>query len=178
MRLSSFRISNFRRLKDVTIDLDMGASIFVGANNSGKTSATQIFQSFLGSSQERFSVHDFSADCWAIFDKIGLDSLSSEPLPTIGLDLWFEVAESDLHRVVFLLPTLDWQDEPLGVRLLFAPKDRNALLENFRQANNSARSFAEKSSESGCNAPQKLDRWLRAYPDNPEQRYVMIPRTK
>jgi hypothetical protein len=104
-------------------------SIFVGSNNSGKTSATHIFQSFLWASKERFSVHDFSADCWAIFDEIG----SSDPpvekaLPTIGLDLWFEVEESNLHRVVKLLPSLDWSGVQIGVRMEFSPKDAIELL--------------------------------------------------
>ena len=41
MRIRSVRIKNFRRLKDVHFPLEEKTSIFVGANNSGKTSATQ-----------------------------------------------------------------------------------------------------------------------------------------
>jgi len=139
MLLHSFRISNFRRLKDVHIDLDPKTSIFVGPNNSGKTSATHIFQFFLGSSKERLSVYDFSADCWVIFDEIGLSDLSVEKsLPTIGLDLWFELEKSDLHRVIKLLPSLNWRDVPIGVRVEFAPKNSDDLLANFREARNKA----------------------------------------
>jgi predicted ATP-dependent endonuclease of OLD family len=73
MRIHSFRIRNFRRLRDVGIDLDKETTIFVGSNNSGKTSATQVFQAFFGADGERggFSVYDFSAECWGLFDRIG-----------------------------------------------------------------------------------------------------------
>lgn len=145
MRLHSFRISNFRRLKDVRIDLDPTTSVFVGSNNSGKTSATHIFQTFLGAARERFSVHDFSADCWAVFDEIG----SSDPppekmLPTIVLDLWFEIQEGDIHRVIPLLPSLDWDGVPVGLRLKFAPRDQAELLAHFHEAKNKAAKFADQ----------------------------------
>lgn len=112
MRLHSFLLKDFRRLKDVYIDLDKEVSIFVGANNSGKTSATHALQMFLaGSSETRFSIHDFSSDCWQTFDRIGNESPGpSAPagLPKMTLDLWFEVNEADLGRVMSLLPRLDW----------------------------------------------------------------------
>lgn len=143
MHLNCFHISNFRRLKDVQVELDPKTSIFVGSNNSGKTSATHIFQTFLGSSNERFSVHDFSADCWAIFDEIGSSETPAENLlPTIGLDIWFDVNENDLHRVIKLLPSLDWSGTPIGVRMQFAPIDATELLANFKEAKNKAGKFA------------------------------------
>jgi predicted ATP-dependent endonuclease of OLD family len=138
MHLHSFHITNFRRLKDVHIDLDPKTSIFVGSNNSGKTSATHIFQFFLGSSRERFSVHDFSADRWAIFDAIGSDPQAGEPLPTIRLDLWFEVEGSDLYRVIKILPSMEWNGVALGIRMEFAPKDAAVLLANYREAKSKA----------------------------------------
>lgn len=138
VHLLSFQIRNFRRLKDVRIDLRPDTSIFVGPNNSGKTSATHVFQLFLGGSKEPFSLYDFSADCWAVFDKIGINELPLDSLPTIDLDLWFHVEESDIHRVVKLLPSLDWSGAPIGVRMRFAPKDATTLLANFSEAKNNA----------------------------------------
>lgn len=35
MKLDSLRVKNFRRLRDVVINLDDEISIFVGSNNSG-----------------------------------------------------------------------------------------------------------------------------------------------
>lgn len=143
MNLHAVRIRNYRRLKDVHIDLNPETTIFVGANNSGKTSATHIFQAFLGSSSERFSIHDFSADCWAVFDQIGSEEGNSpKDLPSISLDLWFDIKDEDLHRVISILPSLDWKDTPVGIRLEFAPKDSAALLTAFREARDTAKKFA------------------------------------
>lgn len=135
MHIHSFRIRNFRRLKDVRIDLDVNTSIFVGANNSGKTSAAQIFQAFLGVEGERapFSIYDFSADCWARFDKIGFGAAPVDEMPSIELDLWFEVNDCDLHYVIALLPSLDWDKTLVGVRMKFAPKDPQMLVHRFQE---------------------------------------------
>jgi len=139
MRINSFHIRNFRRLKDVHIDLDSETSIFVGANNSGKTSATQIFQLFLNSARDAFSIHDFSSDCWTCFNEIGLSNkVVEQNLPAISLDIWLDVDESDLHRVIKLLPNLEWTNAPVGVRLEFAPKNPAQLVENFYEANEKA----------------------------------------
>lgn len=132
MHLKTVRIKCFRRLKDVRIDLEEDTSIFVGANNSGKTSATHIFYNFL--ERQRFSLHDFSMDCWKQFDTIGTGKITPEHLPKITLDLWFQVNSPDLHKVIDLLPSLDWNETPIGVRLQFEPKDSSLLIHNYKEA--------------------------------------------
>ena len=139
MRLTAISIRNYRRLKDVTIELDETASIFVGANNSGKTSATHVLKSFLGRHNDRepFSIHDFSAECWNTFNAVEPEAHSSSALPSlpvISLDLWFEIGDKDLVHVRDLLPSLDWDRQPIGVRLEYAPVDTVALLDQFRKA--------------------------------------------
>jgi hypothetical protein len=99
VHIETLRIRNFRRLKDVQIDLASDISIFVGANNSGKTSASHALQLFTAASRERFSVHDFSAETWTAIDDFG-DGVDGVVLPTISLDIWFHVNASDLHRVL------------------------------------------------------------------------------
>lgn len=141
MHLNSFHVRNFRRLNDVHVDMELSTTIFVGTNNSGKTSATQIFKLFLDS-KERFCIHDFSAHCWSIFDEVGAGN-SNQPLPTIELDLWFSVESDDLHRVVSLLPSLDWKDAPVGIRMVYAPKDESGLLARFQEAKSVAASAAD-----------------------------------
>lgn len=133
MHLKSFRVSNFRRLVDVTVELDPETTVFVGANNSGKTSATQIFQLLLGEQRGAFSVFDFSAQCWSMFNDVANGTIDCE-LPKIGLDLWFEVDDENVHRVADFLPDLDWDGEPVGVRISYEPKDATALLHNYREA--------------------------------------------
>ncbi|GAA1530824.1 ATP-dependent endonuclease [Kribbella lupini] len=131
MHLQSFVVRNFRRLREITIDLATDATVFVGANNSGKTSAMHIFEYFLAKSA-KFSVHDFGAESWQKFDVFD-PAVENSALPTITLDLWFSVDDANLHRVIDLLPDLEWtQSAPVGVRLSFEPKDPIDLYANFR----------------------------------------------
>lgn len=136
MHLQSIRVRNFRRLKNARIDLDKQTSIFVGSNNSGKTTATYVLEKFLGTNSKGFSIHDFSSDCWKLFNQqTKLKEGESSEFPMISLDLWLEVKAEDLHRVIDLLPSLDWKDVPVGVRIEYRPKNPQMLLDNFIQAN-------------------------------------------
>ena len=92
MHLYSYRLRNYRRLKNVHIELAEDISIFVGSNNSGKTSATQAVQAFLSGAKDRFSLYDFSSAVWNVLDEAGdLDLDGQIPdnfaLPSIDLDL-------------------------------------------------------------------------------------------
>src|SRR3989338_783156 len=101
MYLHSYRIKNYQRLRDVHIELAPDISIFVGSNNSGKTSATQALYAFASGIKERFSLYDFSSACWKALDDIGNldDKVEPPPLPSVSLDLWFEVTPNDLYLV-------------------------------------------------------------------------------
>jgi predicted ATP-dependent endonuclease of OLD family len=137
MYINSFRIKNFRRLKSVHVMLDRETTIFVGANNSGKTSATHVFPLFLGSQRGQFQLYDFSADCWDLFNQF--DPATDDPesaLPRITLDLWFTVDASNLHRIVDLIPSLEWDGQPVGVRLEYMPRDPTSLMANFQESLN------------------------------------------
>lgn len=138
MHLHSFHLKNYRRLKDVHIELASDISIFVGANNSGKTSAAQAIQMFVGAWKDKFSVYDFSSYCWKLFDEIGDSTKEISKLPSISIDLWFKVQASDLHRVIDLLPSINWSGNLVGVRIEFAAKNHEQLLENFQEAKSQA----------------------------------------
>lgn len=142
LHIKSFRVKNFRRLKNVRVDLEADRTIFVGANNSGKTSATHLFQMFLGQNPRApFQIYDFTVDCWGLFDSF--DPTSGNPdtdLPQIEFDLWFHVDDENLHRVVDLLPSLDWDGEPIGVRMVYAPRNGADLIANYTEARANARS--------------------------------------
>jgi predicted ATP-dependent endonuclease of OLD family len=147
MHIKSFRVQNFRRLKNVRVDLDTQTTIFVGANNSGKTSATHVFQRFLDPNV-RFQIYDFTADCWDVFNTFDPTSGNSETdLPKIYFDLWFEVDDENMHRVLDLLPGLDWNGEPVGLRMVYAPRDPSMLIENYEKARKDRR-LPNESSES------------------------------
>lgn len=133
MHIHALRIKNFRRLKDVHIDLDRDISIFVGGNNSGKTATAHILRLFTGGTRDRFSIHDFNTDCWTAMDDFGDQKVGAQ-LPRIVLDLWFKVEAADLHRVVDLLPSLDWAGTLVGLRVELAASNEEALLVRFREA--------------------------------------------
>ncbi|MGO4355224.1 ATP-dependent endonuclease [Rhizobium sp. RAF36] len=133
MHIESIRIRNFRRLQDVRIDLASDISIFVGANNSGKTSATHALQLFTAASRERFSIHDFSSECWDAIDRFG-EGVAEAVLPAISMDIWFNVEPANLHRVVDLLPSLSFTGNTVGMRVEFAASNPTVLLSDFQAA--------------------------------------------
>lgn len=132
MHLSKIRLTNFRRLADVQIDLDREISIFVGANNSGKTSVAHAMHFFIGGARDRVSFHDISARRWSDIDVFEAGHADSA-LPVLSLDLWFSVEQADLHRVIDLLPNLEWQGAMVGVRIAFAPRNEAETLTRFQE---------------------------------------------
>lgn len=139
MHLHSYRLKNFRRLKDAHIELADDISIFVGSNNSGKTSATQAIHAFVTGGRERFSLYDFSSSCWKSFDEAENTDLANPipegfSLPSIDLDLWFDVAEPDLYLVIPLLPSTAWEGTKVGIRVSLTARSAISLIQNFQEA--------------------------------------------
>lgn len=66
MKIKQVSIRGFRRLENITVDLEESDTIFVGPNNSGKTTATAAFRCFLG--EKQFNLHDFSTSKLLDFD--------------------------------------------------------------------------------------------------------------
>lgn len=162
MHVHALRIKNFRRLKDVRIDLNSDISIFVGANNSGKTSTAQALQLFTSASRERFSIHDFNSACWGEIDAFG-DQEEGAKLPAISIDIWFHVEAADLHRVIDLLPSLNWEGSLVGLRVEFAASDEGALLARFHEARAKARENIQLGQNGGADyhpSPRNLCEYL------------------
>ena len=148
MRIKFIEIQNFRKLKAVRVDFSAETTVFVGANNSGKTSAMVALHYFLVD-KGRFTSNDFTLSCWSAIDKIGDSWAVSDPqasseglqawetiLPS--LDVWLHIEDTEIHYVSHLLPTLDWTGGLLGVRLRFEPKDIEAFYRDFITAKGSA----------------------------------------
>ncbi len=147
MKIARVEISNFRKLRSVRIDLDPEQSLLVGANNSGKSSAMLALRRFLRPDRNPFVIEDVILSSWAEIEIIGAAWLKAytdgtevdlDPdrwaahLPT--LDLWFDVASHEIHRVRDMIPTLDWESGPIGVRLQYGPKDCEKLFSDFVMA--------------------------------------------
>ena len=152
MRLQAYRLQHYRRLRDVVIELDDKISIFVGANNSGKTSAVQGLFSLLRGEAKRFELFDFSASLWPGIDEVG-EAVQDEggehkSLPSISLDMWFRVGEQDLVAAMPLLPSTDWDGKCVGIRVAFEPKSQDELVHRFRalreKGNAAAQALAKK----------------------------------
>ncbi|OOW64578.1 ATP-dependent endonuclease [Xanthomonas campestris pv. leeana] len=162
MKLQAYRLHNYRRLRDVVIELDNEISIFVGANNSGKTSAVQGLYSMLRGDAKKFQLFDFSAALWAEIDAIGMSAPGDEEapkrLPCILLDLWFRVGEDDLATAMSLLPSTDWDGKCVGIRVAFEPRDPHELVRRFHElhqkANNVAIAMAAKRKVAGASVAE------------------------
>lgn len=146
MKLQAYRLRNYRRLRDVAIELDDKISIFVGANNSGKTSAAQGLYSMLRGDASAFELFDFSAVLWAEIDDIGNaapdDTDTLKQLPAITLDLWFRVGDADLGVAMPLLPSTDWEGKCVGIRVSFEPKNRYDLVQTYHELRDKATAAA------------------------------------
>jgi hypothetical protein len=137
MYLHSYKLKNYRRLRDAHIELASDISIFVGANNSGKTSATQAIETFLSGAKDRFSLYDFSSYTWRQLEEIAAQPVEEDAqaaLPVVSLDLWFSVAPTDLHLVIPLLPSTAWQGTKVGIRVELGPRSSAETLSRFRAA--------------------------------------------
>jgi predicted ATP-dependent endonuclease of OLD family len=139
----------------VRVDLSKETTLFVGANNSGKTSAILAMRRFLLDKGKGFKIQDFTLSHWSAIDAIGRvwEDADEAALPMLtledwgkvlpALDLWLHVENGELHHVSGLLPTLDWAGGKLGVRLRLEPKDLEALFREYRTAIKDVRALHE-----------------------------------
>ena len=150
MKLAMIRIQNFRKLKNIRLDFSDKTTLFVGANNSGKTSAMDSLRKFLIKGDNRFLLNDFTITNRNPINKIGNaweQENAAKPnditdflgiVPT--MDVWIDVKDNEFHYVSHLIPTLDWKGGLLGVRLSLLPKgDGSKLFEDYITAYKKAR---------------------------------------
>ena len=152
MRIDHIHIRNFRKLKNCRIDFNKDQTIFVGANNSGKTSAMSAIIWFL-KDQNRFTTREFTLTNWRDINELANSWLAvndemenrEELLASLlspeqwdnhvpSLDLWINVDEREAYMVYKLIPSLEWKKDLVGVRLRFEPKDIKKLYADFRTA--------------------------------------------
>jgi len=128
MKLDNIEVQNFRKLKSARIDFSDKTTVLVGANNSGKTSAVSALRTFFITPKD-LALRDISICNWSMIDKIGEKWLNGEEpdqqwvniLPQ--MDVWLDVPFAEIHRVVDILPTIDWKGGLLGVRLNFEAQE-------------------------------------------------------
>ena len=181
MHIEFLEIANFRKLLSTRVDLSTTTTLFVGANNSGKTSAMLALRRFLSPRRCPFEMHDFTLCHWPTIIALGaawiaarnaeeIVDLVIDPwvstLPT--LDLWLHVEAGEMHHVRDLIPTLDWEGGRLGVRLRYEPKDPALLYKEYMGAVSDAETMraaavaaaaAENPDADPPAAPPKLTIW-------------------
>lgn len=163
MKIKFICIQNFRKLKLTKIELSHATTVFVGANNSGKTTAMDALGKFLANRQ--FDFNDFTITNRKYIDLIGEEWTKKgtampedleeweEILPK--MDVWLDVRSNEVHYVADIIPTLEWKCGLLGVRLIYQPLDPFKLFTDFRTAFDAART-TEESDNTGTNSSIKL----------------------
>ena len=187
MHIETIEIANFRKLKSVRIGVAEETTVFVGANNSGKTSAMLALRCFLVERERaRFSLNDFTLSHWPEIDKMGLSwenaKIEDKPLPEPDwapilpfLDVWLHAEKKEAHFVQDMIPTLDWDGGLLGVRLRLEPKDAVQLQKEFLIARDEARRIeaADEGAENanGPDAQTEVVLWPRSLTDFMQRRF-------
>lgn len=152
MKISFVEVKNFRKLQSCRIDLSPKSTIFVGANNSGKTSAMFALIKFLKNRQ--LVLDDFTVSNLASIKQLGDKYIDeTHPLPpSINdwidicpfLDVWLDVQEDELRYVADIIPTLSWRSGKIGIRLIYEPKDIEKLCQAYVDAYKLARERSRK----------------------------------
>ena len=149
MKIEFVHLQNFRKLKDCRIEFADQQTLFVGANNSGKTTAMDALMLFF-KQKSKFTTRDFTLSNWKHINKLGdqwckLTDYKQEDfsisrwtpfLPT--LDVWLKVENNELQHVHRLIPTLDWKGGLLGVRLSLEPINMELFYQEFTSAQKQA----------------------------------------
>ncbi|AYZ62266.1 ATP-dependent endonuclease [Burkholderia multivorans] len=150
MRIEFIEIANFRKLLSTRVGLSSERTVFVGANNSGKTSAITALRYFLvDRERSNFCFNDFTLSHWPAINAMGAaweaEHIANQPLPEPEwgrvlpfLDVWLQVADNEVHYVQKILPTLDWDGGRLGVRMRLEPKDAAQLQHEYITARSQA----------------------------------------
>lgn len=147
MLISSILIQNFRKLRRCHIDISNQTTLFVGANNSGKTSAMDAFNKFLAS--RSFVFNDITVsnrktineigDNWIVPNCQQPSDLTEWDSIVPKMDIWLDVSDNEIHYVSDLIPTLKWKGGRLGVRLAFFPKNIAKFFDDYRREYQAAR---------------------------------------
>lgn len=191
MKIAHIDIQNFRKLKACRIELAGESTIFVGANNSGKTSAMDALMMFLKKAKRtELSTTDITLSNWTAINQIGASWIGSdeehEPDLTLdtwraqlpSIDVWLEVGESQIHYVSHILPTLSWDGGLLGVRLVLEPKDLEKLYKAYVSAHSAAKeTVAVRKVEDTQKTPSLLELWptsMRDFLDRKLQKFFTV----
>jgi len=174
VRIEFVEIGNFRKLRAARVSFSADKTVFVGANNSGKTSAMVALRYFLvPREQNSFALTDFTLSGWPKIDAEGAaweKALGeAKSLPDVRLDdtlpfldLWLHVEDGEVHYVRKILPTLEWTGGRIGVRLRLEPKEPLKLQADYLSARTEATALqkaAIEGAKDGAAAQSQVHLW-------------------
>ena len=138
MLIKEVRIRNYRLLKDVKMTLDKRSTLIVGRNNTGKTSVTEIFRSFLAGPSPRLKYEDFNQLSLSEFENAlvafqkGVDEQEIRPqIPTIELELLVDYRDdADAYGVLgdFII---DLDEDLYETRILASYQVKNGAINSL-----------------------------------------------
>lgn len=177
LHIKSVDIQNFRKLASTRIDFSHTTTLFVGANNSGKTSALVAMQRFLIDGPSGFSITDITLSNWSTINEIGTtwdsseeyeaEALSAASLDSMMpmLDLWLEARDDEVHRVSTLVPSLSWPGGLLGVRVALEVKDITGLYREYRTERRRNLDVAEEAAKKDKKDARPVELWPSSLAD-------------
>lgn len=159
MKISFVQIQNFRKLKNCKINFGDQNTLFVGPNNSGKTSAMEALVKMFNKSGINFN--DITVSNHKAINEIGRMIIEKQSNPDEielrwdhllpAIDIWIEVLNNEMQYVANLIPNLDWDGGLIGVRLLLQPDKSEKMYSDYIEKYSKARELENKASEIGKN---------------------------
>ena len=159
MKISFVQIQNFRKLKNCKINFEDQNTLFVGPNNSGKTSAMEALVKMFNKSGINFN--DITVSNHKAINEIGRMIIEKQSNPDEvelrwdhllpAIDIWIEVLNNEMQYVANLIPNLDWDGGLIGVRLLLQPDKSEKMYSDYIEKYSKARELENKASETGKN---------------------------
>ena len=159
MKISFVQIQNFRKLKNCKINFGDQNTLFVGPNNSGKTSAMEALVKMFNKS--RINFNDITVSNHKAINEIGRMIIEKQSNPDEielrwdhllpAIDIWIEVLNNEMQYVANLIPNLDWDGGLIGVRLLLQPDKSEKMYSDYIEKYSKARELENKASETGKN---------------------------
>lgn len=140
MKIVKVKIKNFRLLKDIEVELNEDTTVFVGKNNAGKTSFSEIFNIFF--KKNIFDINDFNIQARKeLYEKIkeipiDLNDENNikkliEVIPKIQMFITFNYLDGDdWGNILPFLTSLEEENE-ITVLLEYSSKDSIKFLEEI-----------------------------------------------
>lgn len=156
MFIEKLDIKNYKKLKSVNICLSEKQNLFIGPNNSGKTSAIEVLAKFL-TNQKSFNIYDVTIDNWhdlnnlfndyytSILNQTETETLDSlyrdmmQLLPTMKVVL--NVEKEELYHVRELIPYLHSPCKKVAVTYTYEPNNFEELIVDYKNFNQSIDSW-------------------------------------